>query len=329
MKTNIDDATLQKIADKVFSGPNTKSGAVLTSLELYQTSPNWNGQSHNRLILIKSALDLLPEPKPPVVGGKTPGQVAHEAAKAYDEAIYGASGWKEWRGLAHKDIYEVSASAVLAAFGGQARLEAAIARMEAVSASTLCSLHYDESDVNEIRARLIAAARGQGEAESQPAVESEQAAKPEQVCTRLDCPQTITHYEGECPTCTAKPEPATFTAHGKTWTKASHKPEDVTAPIHWLLESELSGARPYAPDFISTSEKLGNWKNVVGWRYAPAPDPDPIQPWPAVGDVVTLKSGGPKMTVRCFTPESAVVCDWFCDAEKDSAVFPTKSLQPA
>jgi len=55
-------------------------------------------------------------------------------------------------------------------------------------------------------------------------------------------------------------------------------------------------------------------------------------PWqPTVGDVVRLKSGGPAMTVRCFTPENAVVCDWFhrVGGDTDSKVFPAACLMSA
>ena len=52
-----------------------------------------------------------PEPTPPVVDGKTPGQVAYEAFQAR-----GPGGWE---GSSYKAEYESAASAVLAAFGGQ------------------------------------------------------------------------------------------------------------------------------------------------------------------------------------------------------------------
>lgn len=44
-----------------------------------------------------------------------------------------------------------------------------------------------------------------------PSREASQKAKPKRqksyiVCARLDCPETITHYEGSCPTCTARQE---------------------------------------------------------------------------------------------------------------------------
>ena len=128
----------------------------------------------------------------------------------------------------------------------------------------------------------------------------------------------------------ALPEPETFEAHGKTWTKPSvQKPED-DALIEWLLDSELEGRREYQADFVSTTERLGNWGGIVGWRYADEPAPEPLEPepWtPKVGDVVTLKSGSPDMTVTGI--ESTVWCCWFFDNKTQSEDFPTACLQPA
>lgn len=55
---------------------------------------------------------------------------------------------------------------------------------------------------------------------------------------------------------------------------------------------------------------------------------------PEVGDVVTLKSGGPKMTVVKLADTesdlSAFLCEWFSDSGKyDSGVIYLTSLQPA
>lgn len=86
-----------------------------------------------------------------------------------------------------------------------------------------------------------------------------------------------------------------------------------------------------------THDKGGNKYSLVGrirafYDEAPAAQPEPAaQPWtPAVGDTVRLKSGGPVMTVRCFTPENAVVCDWFNpEEERNSSAFPSACLTPA
>ena len=115
-----------------------------------------------RLDLIKSALNHLPEPPPPVVDGKTPGAIIHKFQREAKEG-----GWQESAG-----------AAVLAAFGGQASLEAAIARMESVPWRELdlawvnAGGGYDTS-VNAIRARLISAARGEDKPSSVPSQPAE------------------------------------------------------------------------------------------------------------------------------------------------------------
>lgn len=49
-----------------------------------------------------------------------------------------------------------------------------------------------------------------------------------------------------------------------------------------------------------------------------------------VGDVVQLKSGGPKMTVESTKSNSAgVLCTWFDGAEKKSSFFHPDALEPA
>ena len=53
------------------------------------------------------------------------------------------------------------------------------------------------------------------------------------------------------------------------------------------------------------------------------------------GDIVQLKSGGPKMTVARYNNPSAidtspnVWCDWFAGSKHEKACFPEDSIQPA
>lgn len=51
----------------------------------------------------------------------------------------------------------------------------------------------------------------------------------------------------------------------------------------------------------------------------------------AQGDVVMLKSGGPRMTVKAFLQNSAttVVCEWFDNKEHKSGTFAVTSLEKA
>lgn len=141
-----------------------------------------------------------------------------------------------------------------------------------------------------------------------------------------------------------KPEPSTFEAHGKTWTR--HKPGDpmpcdgeALVDTLWRMETppcELCSAGHeggLAEDWDWSAECQAEHQ-IIGWRYADEPTPEPIQikPWtPAVGDVVTLKSGGPKMTIRAFDRDDPMEawCHWFKDEKSCAETFPTVCLQPA
>lgn len=48
-----------------------------------------------------------------------------------------------------------------------------------------------------------------------------------------------------------------------------------------------------------------------------------------VGDVVQLKSGGPKMTVRKTEPISGIQTSWFAGSKHESGWFPPDALMPA
>jgi uncharacterized protein YodC (DUF2158 family) len=44
------------------------------------------------------------------------------------------------------------------------------------------------------------------------------------------------------------------------------------------------------------------------------------------GDVVQLKSGGPKMTVRELEDQTGVVCVWFAGSKRETARFEASTL---
>ena len=44
------------------------------------------------------------------------------------------------------------------------------------------------------------------------------------------------------------------------------------------------------------------------------------------GDIVQLKSGGPKMTVREITALGPVKTSWFAGSKHESAIFPVETL---
>jgi len=45
------------------------------------------------------------------------------------------------------------------------------------------------------------------------------------------------------------------------------------------------------------------------------------------GDIVQLKSGGPKMTVTRCGKDGEVYCTWFGGSKKESAAFPPQTLK--
>jgi len=127
MKTNYTDTQLQAAIDEackeVANGPHRPMFAELALIDTEMHA--WVNENDARLDLIKSALAALPEPEPPTVDGKTPGQVCHET---FNPKI-------PWENTAYKSQYEVAASAVLAAFGKQSQpAEEANARAEKAEA---------------------------------------------------------------------------------------------------------------------------------------------------------------------------------------------------
>lgn len=130
-----------------------------------------------------------------------------------------------------------------------------------------------------------------------------------------------------------KPTPSTFTAHGKEWTRhvpGDPMPCDGDARVEWLLGSEIEGG--YLDLKMKASELV--WEYPHAWRYADelgkATSEIIIPPkWtPTVGDVVTLKSGGPKMTVNSI--KDGVLCNYFdADGKLNASYFPAATLTKA
>jgi hypothetical protein len=160
MKTNYTDEQIQAAIDAACEETAKKHTVYLNALDITPNSSSWVSEAPVRRDLLKFALERLPEPAPPVVDGKTPGQVCWETWAVIPPVI--EHGWNL---IQNKEAWEQAASAVLAAFG-QPSLEAAIARMEAVPINELWKIHERASNsLLSVRARLIAAARD----DSQPA----------------------------------------------------------------------------------------------------------------------------------------------------------------
>ncbi|MCL6366201.1 DUF2158 domain-containing protein [Pectobacterium carotovorum subsp. carotovorum] len=45
-----------------------------------------------------------------------------------------------------------------------------------------------------------------------------------------------------------------------------------------------------------------------------------------VGDIVSLKSGGPEMTVKAVYSDGDITCQWFAGKKLESGDFPVSSL---
>jgi len=308
--------------------------------------------------LARELLARLPEPTPPVVDGKTPAEVAFEAA-GY---IF------KWESCQNKDRWHRVASAVLAAFGGN--LEAAIARMEAVPWKELEQIWDNAPTIRQnneatlanafvaVRARLIAAARdGQGEVVDWKAkadrLEHERngykqesgdwqarAEKAEAELARVrhlyDSRIAELEETKECVVSDledSKPATETFEAYGKVWrhhTPGDPMPCEANAKIYVILndEPESAGDPPIRGDQIEWDNQGAG--DIIGWRYAdttPALAPPP-EPWqPDVGDTVKLKSGGPVMTV--LDNNGLCYCTWSVEGEMYSNSFPAACLTPA
>ncbi len=316
MKNNIDDATLQAAMDAACEETTVPNG--YQSLDLRPTYAGWKGETPARLHLLKSALDHLPEPTPPVVDGKTPGEVNHDAVANGDYDTY--KKWSELSERGKRDV-ERGASAVLAAFGKQASLDAerpkfalmgaqqgleearrairklerqledtqesslevAIARMEAVTDGAIQKAYWEPGSwMKNIRELLIEAARGEGESASvpsQPAVEADPYAELKEA-----------YAEGKRIQIRSK--------DGAEWRDWSFSVEPL-------------------------------W-NTPPNRYRIKPEPEPIQPWqPAVGDKVQLKGGSFTMTVE-QADSDGIACEWHdSNGVPQGRTYTPETLQPA
>jgi hypothetical protein len=122
-------------------------------------------------------------------------------------------------------------------------------------------------------------------------------------------------------------KPETFEAHGKTWTR--HTPGDAMPCDGEVMVQALLGDNTFA----TQPAEDWSWKHrdskydIIGWRYADE-QPEPQTPsWtPAVGDVVQLKSGGPKMTVHFLDAKNAGCVTFANSGEFTFATLPQACL---
>jgi len=108
---------------------------------------NWIGEREARLHLAREMLERLPEPPPPVVDGKTPGEVNHDAVANGDYDTY--KKWSELSERGKRDV-ERGASAVLAAFGGHKALALLADRVATIAYDPVRPLAFAEAVANHI-----------------------------------------------------------------------------------------------------------------------------------------------------------------------------------
>ena len=146
-------------------------------------------------------------------------------------------------------------------------------------------------------------------------------------------------------------EPATFEAHGKTWTRhmpGDPCPCDLRASVYVAFKDGTFSGRPGLAVNWAWGTYLPDSEWLIGWRYADEPaqaeaantdkewneyqqelmNPLP-KPWtPRPGDVVRLKSGGPVMTVEAPNKDSNTFCSWFDGNGINQRFFPAACLTP-
>ena len=166
--------------------------------------------------------------------------------------------------------------------------------------------------------------------------------RPSSVDWKLEAPNRLAiarAFLAALPKPEAKAKPATFEAHGKTWTRhtpGDPMPCDGEAMVQVILQCELDGLYEYEAGTIRA--KAYDWGvdtneiySIIGWRYADEPAQPTTSPvWtPAVGDTVRLKSGGPVMTVLDPEEDGEFWCAWFDGIELRGSDFRAASLTPA
>lgn len=341
MKHHYIDATIQAAIDEACKETATTHEIYLNALDLKPSSQSWAEETPARLHLLKYALARLPEPPPPAVDGKTPGQVAFE--------VY--NGPLPWSECLTKFKWERVASAVLAAFGG-AGLEATIARAEKAEAEFACKNEMWENQMIVIRRLQLQVEELEAKPQLSILRPIAEAGEVPDGCVRVhgyyhnaESRWTLTTWRHSRDTFCAdirlpaerRPEPQAKEEDGEK--AVPHKPD----PYAELKSAHAAGRaidfrfRPEDP-WRTLDENQGG---IPTWKYSPEcyrikPEPQespPAAPWqPAVGDVVTLKSGGPKMTV-VKTSEAGVKCVWFNEEERlvksHSEALPTATLTPA
>ena len=322
MKTNYTDTQLQAAIDGACNEVAQSAIGFLNTLDLDPQSEVWAEETPARLQLIKSALDALPEPEPPSVDWKAKAErVEHER-----------NGWSQMHG--DMKVRAEKAEAELA------RVREACDRMskqEVLSRSQLRPL-AEAGEVPEGAVRVYGIYSKHYKQWLTASFSSDQ----DTHCADIRVPQEAVGINGltaseEAQTASVaglskgiKPQPETFKAHGKTWIKhngGDPMPCDKDARIHFITNRNIALTKAVFADDCCWDAL----STIIGWRYTDEPEPTKLilPPWPPVsGDVVTLRSGGPKMTV-IMLKDAECRAIWFHDGVPRECDFLAATLTPA
>ena len=299
MKHEYTDTKLQAAIDEACDKLAQSTRVYLNALDLDNTTESWPVEAPARLDLIKSALAALPEPMDEESMLLNLLAVIHRDGGHY-QAEHGTrkaveSACKEWQRLI--SIVEKT---------GQTEPKQSLSQLRPLAEAGVvpegCVRHYTYKK----------------DGEWTPATKH----RAMQDTHYIDIPHLPAPAE----------KPETFEAHGKTWVR--HKPGDPMPCDGSSAVMALLGDGT----FWTQQAEDWNWNNnnnkfdIIGWRYADKPlVTKPISWYLRVGDVVTLKSGGPKMTIRAFDRDDPMEawCHWFKEEKSCAETFPTACLQPA
>lgn len=306
MKHHYDEQTMQAAIDSACEALG--KGNLRPSAALLETVPrciDWEKEASARLHLLKTALENLPEPPPPVVDGKPQLSNLRPISEAGEvpAGCVRVRGYKEQQGEWHLATWVNSEDTHFADI--RVPKEAPKEEEKPDPYAELKAAHAAGKVIQHLQDGIwwnFTDPRG-------PAYS--------------DAPD---QYR-------IKPAPETFEAHGKVWTR--HTPGDPMPKAINIEAIDRSGCM-YATkldiehEIFWTDAEYSN--PFIGWRYADEPTPEePLngKAWtPAVGDVVKLKSSGPKMSV-CAITGTVCKCQWFRGDEADVENFEIATLIPA
>ena len=382
MKTNHTDEQLQSAIDAACKAAHTQFNAKIgnsIAISPERVPACWGDEYEARLHLLKTSLDLLPEPPPPVVDGKTPEPPAEipwtewhggecplkdeeveewqwKCREGYESlactALHDKPQTKRWNHA--QEPFDIIAYRVLKwrdgcgpdAVDWKAKYEEAQTKLEQITPIT-------NDDIRVMRDIVLAREEAETRAEK---AEADLADAIEEVENRREALLSAASQIDE------------LKARADRWfnqAKAENgKYLTAVEEIARLQKDTLSNLRPISEAgpvpagcvrfYFYKQEGKWSWgssdKTNDDTHFAdilkpvePTPEvvqdggevfevatPEPAKEWtPKVGDVVRLKSGGPKLTVIDFHKDGRAICNYFDGSRLCTPYFPVATLQPA